>query len=615
MDLLGTLTRAEQLERRGATAKGRIEAQASEYSTLLTEVGQAKGRLELAPDVESFVANWQTRLHARNVGVMEQLLTALLQDVIPGDKQATFTLSTERGAPALDIELTTDGEREDILEGHGGAVTNVVSAGLRFIALSRSGARKFIALDEADCWLPEGRVGLFSNVLSKVSETLGVQTLVISHHDLTHFEDVAYPIKLSLDKEGAVWVAPARELPVWEPGQPGIRWIRLINFRKHADTTIPLSPGITALVGDADVGKSTIISALRAISYGESSDTVIRHKSPYAEVQIHIEDGQTLVWRRVRKGSPKTRYTLLGGDGAVVREENMARGAPDWVSGLLGIVKADELDIQVGSQKKPVFLLDESASRRAALLSVGRESGYLVAMLDAHRDEVKLDREKVRKGEERLGYLATSLKEAVGVNDLVVKTEEAAAAVRALISRSASIQTLEGLLKQAAARQAKINQLEAALSGLRLPGVPASLNPTAELSCAIEKLRVLSVKTSYALDAINLPLLPDLHPVGDLLEKGKALARLERAVSLMSRLEFKLGLPELHNTAELQGKLRLAADLRQLEAKLKLQLESEGAAILAAQADLEATIQAMGGLCPVCGHTMSSEDVLHAHAA
>lgn len=614
MNLPDMLARAERLERRCALVKGRLDAAAIEHDTLLGEVGLAKGRLELAPDVEAFVANWQTKIHARSVGVMEQLLTALLQDVVPGDKRAAFTLSTERGAPALDIELITDGEREDILEGHGGAVTNVVSAGLRFIALSRSGARKFIALDEADCWLSEWRVGLFSNVLSKVSENLGVQTLVISHYDLSHFEEVAYPIKLSVDETCSVRVEPIRELPTWDANQPGIRWLRLINFRKHADTTVPLAPGITALVGDVDVGKSTIISALRAIAYGESSDTVIRHKTPYAEVQVHIEKGQTLVWRRVRKGSPKTRYTLLDKDGAIVREENMARGAPNWVADVLGIVKSDDLDIQVGSQKKPVFLLDESASRRAALLSVGRESGYLVAMLEAHRDEVKLDRERVRKGEERLGCLLGVLKNSTEVASLVSKSEETAAAVKGLIARSASLAALEEKLRQASVRLAKVSQLEAALADLIIPEVPTSLKPTSELLRAIDRLHGLSVKTTYTLDTVRLPVLPVLHPVEGLLEKGKALARLERVVGLASRLPFKCDLPGLRNTPELQQKLKLISDLTQLENKLRIQLESEVAAIQKAHAELEHTIQAMGGLCPLCNHAIESGDVLYVHA-
>jgi hypothetical protein len=615
MALLETLTKAELLAVRCATAKGRLDAHAAEYSALLTEVGEAKGRIELAPEVEAFVSGWQSRLHARNVGVMEQLLTALLRDVIPGDKQATFTLSTERGAPALDIELTTDGEREDILDGHGGAVTNVVSAGLRFIALSRSGARKFIALDEADCWLPEGRIGLFSNVLARVSETLEVQTLLISHHDLSHFEDVAYPVKLNLDPAYGVSATPARELPAWTPGQAGLRWIRLINFRKHTDTTLPLAPGITALVGDTDVGKSTVISALRAIAYGESSDTVIQHKMPYAEVQVRLEDDLTLAWRRVRKGSPKTRYTLFDATGAVVREENMARGAPGWVSELLGIVKSDELDIQVGSQKKPIFLLDETASRRAALLSVGRESGYLSAMLEAHRDEVKLDRERVRRGEERLGSLGAELKGSAGLGELIEVAGRTVETLKSLLGRETARNTLMGLMAQVTALQVKLDLMAKTLSGLVVPDVPASLNPSGELAAAIEKLRLLSAKSACSPEAICIPVLPELHPLGALLEKGKVLARLERAVSLASTLVPACPLPALRDTAALQDRLARAEVLEQHKAKLALQIEAEKLALNAAHADLDLALQAMGDVCPVCNHAISSKDLLHDYAA
>jgi hypothetical protein len=168
---------------------------------------------------------------------------------------------------------------------------------------------------------------------------------------------------------------------------------------------------------------------------------------------------------------------------------------------------------------------------------------------------------------------------------------------------------------QADVKQSKVSRLAEALAGLVMPELPSALNPSSELAGAIEKLDKLHTKTAYSLESVRLPVLPELHPVGDLLEKGKALARLERAISLRAGLDFKCVLPELLNTADLHEKLLRTTELEKTEAKLKLQIEAEAAALLAAHVELENTVQALGGVCPVCHHSMSSEDVLHDLAA
>ena len=48
----------------------------------------------------------------------------------------------------------------------------------------KSGLRPFLALDEADCWIRPGRVPAFLHVLRRLSERIGMQTLVVSHHDV-----------------------------------------------------------------------------------------------------------------------------------------------------------------------------------------------------------------------------------------------------------------------------------------------------------------------------------------------------------------------------------------------------------------------------------------------
>src|SRR3546814_14115837 len=82
--------------------------------------------------------------------------------------------------PALDVfAARPDGRREDILDGNGGALTNVVSMGLRLIATVKSGKRPFMALDEPDRWTKPERIPSLFRILQESAVRPGVQCHVV----------------------------------------------------------------------------------------------------------------------------------------------------------------------------------------------------------------------------------------------------------------------------------------------------------------------------------------------------------------------------------------------------------------------------------------------------
>src|SRR5690606_12576908 len=177
----------------------------------------------------------------------------------------------------------------------------------------------------------------------------------------------------------------------------------LYNFRKHVNTVIPCFPGATAIVGDNNLGKSTaIVSALKAVAYGESDDSMIHHDAQEAQVIFHLEKGIRIEWVRSRKGARSVVYRVFEGSNPEPIHEGSPKSrnsAPDWIQDLMGVSRVDDLDIQVGNQKLPVFLLNESASRRAQILSLGRESGHLAALMKAYEDLKAQDGVTVKRGE------------------------------------------------------------------------------------------------------------------------------------------------------------------------------------------------------------------------
>ena len=299
------------------------------------------------------------------------------------------------------------------------------------------------------------------------SLSTGIQTLMISHNDVglmdegAHIQDLrieydleAYAARLGLDvsysgepsdcayvvwapkdgsSRGALEVryredgmgddeinALTKGFPVvdtmsgakaWEPTMPGVRWVEVVNLRRHVHTRLELSPGLNVLTGDINGGKSTLyFTAIRAMAYGESDDTMIRHGADSAMVRLGLEDDVILELVRSRKGSPKVMFRLYRAGRKEHEERPTVRGGvPDFIIKALNIQRVDNLDIQLRSQKDPVFLLNETAPRRAQLLSVGRESGLLQAVIERHRLQLRRDKDLVKHDELELNHVNRTL--------------------------------------------------------------------------------------------------------------------------------------------------------------------------------------------------------------
>lgn len=501
---------------------------------LEARVAIAKGRLALRPAIESLLEALASRAHHRSVGHYEQLLSAIVKDVLPeGQQRVALTLETKRDLPALSLSVVRqDAEGnpvhpEDILEGNGGSLTNVIVAGLRYIALARSAHRPFIVLDEPDCWLRPDRIPSFAQVITQLARGqggVGIQTLLISHHDASLF-DTGFVALLKRTGANNVGISfPEGAVPEFPVDHPGIRKIRLVNCLSHEDTTIPLSPGVTILTGDHNIGKSAIVTCLRAVAYGESHDGLIRHECDAMRVEIDLAGGERLTWERRRKGNPRTLYRLTNVHGDVLHEGGSGREVPDWVTAKIGIARIDGLDVQIGSQKNPVFLLNEPDTKRAAILSVGRESGLLDAVRRVWKRQMDEDRRTIREGEAQLTRyrvrlsaglpaLATireSLTTLQGLKDSIEASQDYIAqgdAIQCRLVRAQSIQKCSAACQEVASRLAAPPSLASTDAGWVLADRLARTQ--AQTAC----LRALPDSLPV------LPVLRDLREAQDLVDR------------------------------------------------------------------------------------------------
>lgn len=579
-----------------ARLEGRRDAIHMRVAQLMRDVEIAKGRLAVKDEVEAFIEAVHGSASRRNLAAFETLLTALVQEVLPGEKPVALELSTERGLASLDICVRRpDGTLEDVLEDNGGALTNVIGMALRLIAVVKADVARFLALDEADCWIAPERVSSFYKVLEDGAARLGVQCLAVSHHDLSQFSDKFHIARITGEPISGVAVQSADCSAAWDDERLGLRFLRVVNVQAYKDATLHLSPGVNALIGPNNRGKSTFIRALRAVFYGEARDSLVRAGAKAATVEIGVAGKRLLRFTRQPRRSPVNIWSLHEADGSVVEEKGMryetgGRNVPDWVADLLRITKVEDLDVHIAHQKFPVFLLGETASRRSAVLSIGQEASYIRDMLVIHRERCSRDNATVRNDEREL----------ISLEETLAGFEE----IPALKEKLSVIRAQAGTIKQQALHLQRMQDRATQLTLLtkQLHRSQAKVSAMAALPGA-EHMSDLSRRVEHARERERIG--RQVVQLSNSLASGRA--RLAALQSLPG------GAPALADTAGSQTILKRLGDLRSaaLIARSRVAQIDEG--LKSVQAEMARLVEETGGLCPTCGSPVSAETLLDHH--
>jgi hypothetical protein len=425
----------DAMARELAMIAGRREQLSIREAELVARVAAAKGRLLSKPEVDGGLLALQKRVHERSVGAFESMLTAITDDVIPnptGGRRICLDLQVKRDMPALDIYQSNAGKRETITSG---AMQNVVGTGLRFIVIARSGMRPFILLDEADCWIEDGNIHNFFNVIHQLSRDAGIQTVLITHHasevmdfsedfriyhiDTIESKDKWPARKPNLLSAGNMWVGEGQE--------DHLAWVEAKDFEGYPDARMEFSPGVTAIVGPNEHGKSAWVRMFKAAFQGEGKDDIVRHDCDATKLAYGFSDGRVLEFNRFRKGTPKANFILHSPDSWAIQDlelvpalhNNPGTNPPAWIAKELGMGVVDGVDAQLWGQENPVFMLNETDSKRASLLSIGRESGYLYAMNQIYKEDVSADNKAVTADEKEILANRTVLKATDSVDVLL----------------------------------------------------------------------------------------------------------------------------------------------------------------------------------------------------
>ena len=150
--------------------------------------------LGIAEQVTVALEQLSDQLFQQHLGIVQNKLTIALQEILEQPIQFHAEADFKRGAATVEFWIERDGNREDVLRGQGGSVANILSVGLRMFALTTldpQSHRRFLVLDEQDCWLRPDLVPKLVKMVHDAGQALGFQVLMISHHDVSLFERYA----------------------------------------------------------------------------------------------------------------------------------------------------------------------------------------------------------------------------------------------------------------------------------------------------------------------------------------------------------------------------------------------------------------------------------------
>eukprot|EP00831_Metopus_contortus_P065772 TRINITY_DN5871_c0_g3_i1.p1 TRINITY_DN5871_c0_g3~~TRINITY_DN5871_c0_g3_i1.p1 ORF type:complete len:751 (-),score=162.94 TRINITY_DN5871_c0_g3_i1:505-2757(-) len=330
------------------------------------------------------------------------------------------------------------------------------------------------------------------------------------------------------------WFLSIKDKPRYP--QQMIKKIIIDNFMAHEHTELELGPGVTILTGSNNTGKSAVVEALRCLATNPTPSYFIRHGAKEARVAVELEDGTKVVWVRTKRWAM---YELWR-PGAAAPEEyhKLQRKVPEDIAEVLRLDLVEletgrKVDIHVGNQREPVFLLNQS-SDTAAFFAASTESAHLLAMqnllkrrtLDAKREERDLETQVSRI----LGEIEV-LSPLPGIE---LQLETAHELEQTATQLQSAVPVLESVLAEQRGMAASLEESSAAATVLAKTDAPPTLNEVRPLHGAVQGMATVGKQLDGArkLAATLMPLTgpPETQEAGSLLRLAESIAGTEQVL-------------------------------------------------------------------------------------
>lgn len=374
----------------------------AERDTALKMKAKAEQELDRIPVAMNFLQALSDRVTGDILRSCETAMTDGCRAIIGDDTEIGIEAYVHRNQTKVSIGAVLypkDGTRilRDIVRDEGGGLTNVVAMILRIIAVARSEQRRFIILDEPDCFLNPTQIPPFFQIVKDMVDNAGFQIVLLTHHaQFVHTLGSDVNVISFERSAGEVTASSSLENQSSEYKRTDIiHGVRMTNFGKHKDLYVPLTGGLNVIVGPSNFGKSRILAAMRCVLCNDGSDSVLHtyydeDKSlilaKNCRVEIDFDNNKKITWVRRKSGSPVETWELTQNGKVVTLPDGTlcsGKNGPDWVGlpQVLNMRPIAGLWPALHFQKMPIFALDDGVAL-SGLMSISHTSMRLRAMLN-----------------------------------------------------------------------------------------------------------------------------------------------------------------------------------------------------------------------------------------
>lgn len=309
----------------------------------------------------------------------------------------------------------------------------------------------------------------------------------------------------------------------------------------HEHTELELGPGVTALTGPNNSGKSAVVEGLRYLTTNPAPSNCIRHGAKEARVTVELEDGTRVAWIRTRR-YPLYEITRPGADEPEEPIGKMGRGVvPEEVRDLLRLdfleieaAKNERVDIHIGNQREPVFLINKPGSHAAAFFAASTESAHLLAMQDRLKLRTRDAKRRERDLEADVARIEVALDEFASLPAIAVVVE----AARELEGRATRLQrdipALENVVRAERELRRSLARKTATATVLKGAADPPEIQDVKGLHATLARFHQLETGRKRAASAVRA--LQPLKPLPEVAETR----RLSELCKQLQEVDFGL---------------------------------------------------------------------------
>jgi AAA domain len=310
-----------------------------------------------------------------------------------------------------------------------------------------------------------------------------------------------------------------------------IKSITLENFMSHQATRIELDPGVTVITGPNNVGKSAVVEAVRSLIQNPSQKYSIRHGAKQAVVRLELDSGEIIEWVRTDRTAY---YRLLrpqanGQEEACDPEEYRKIGltVPEDIQALLRLGRVEtetgDIDIHIGNQRDPIFLLNSPGSHAAGFFAASTEAEYLLRMRQTLKSRVDYARttSKVLAGE--CLTLEKALSRYQPLEGLESELEQAEETYELICRNQKSLPELSEFIGNLADQERTLGNQQQSVAIFEGLGLPPELQEIVGLEAFLQHWRQITGKTEAATARLQILNPLSFHP---LLKETASLAHL-----------------------------------------------------------------------------------------